>query len=75
MICCFCQIPVAAIEDAVNGGWSPDFWHGGTNYEGPVCPACCKEYLTFDATGDADLRTTSAPPALAIPLVKHPHIE
>ena len=75
MICCFCQTHVDAIEDAVEAGWWLDFWHAGTNYEGPVCPACCKTHLTFDASGDADLRTGSALPDLAIPLVKHPNME
>ena len=75
MICCFCRKHVDDIEDAVEAGWWPDFWHAGTNYEGPVCPACSNKHLTFDASGDADLRTGSALPDLAIPLIKRPNIK
>jgi hypothetical protein len=72
MICCFCRAPVDDIDGAVEAGWSPDFWHAGVNYEGPVCPVCCKCHLTFDSNGDADLRIDSPLPDLAIPLVKVP---
>jgi hypothetical protein len=61
-------------EDAVEAGWWPDFWHGGINCQGPVCAACTKAHLMFDANGEADLKAGSALPELAIPLFKRPNM-
>ena len=73
MICCFCRTVVASVAEAVDAGWTPDFWHAGLNYEGPVCPVCCRKHLAVDAHGEADLRPGATLPGLAVPLTKPAH--
>lgn len=37
--CVFCSA-VSTGFAAVEHGWAASFWHGGTEYEGPVCGRC-----------------------------------
>jgi len=64
MQCCFCGKNVEFIEQAIDLGWYPDFWHGETNYQGPVCAECQQEHLFADESGEYVLKEGHAlPPA------------
>lgn len=56
MQCCFCEKQVESIEQAIDLDWYPDFWHGGVNYQGPVCRQCQDKHLYTDKTGEYVLK-------------------
>ena len=63
MQCCFCGQYVKDIEEAVEEGFYPDFWHHEVQYQGPVCPDCQKEHLETDEDGEFILKAGhSLPP-------------
>jgi hypothetical protein len=64
--CCFCGREVESVEEAVELGWYPDFWHGETNYQGPVCPECQLEHLVTDEDGEYSLKPDHALPPAAV---------
>lgn len=56
MQCCFCGKYVEDIEQAVEEGWYPDFWHLEISYQGPICPECQQKYLETDEDGEFVLK-------------------
>jgi len=71
--CCFCGKQVESIEQAIDLGWYPDFWHGETNYQGPVCAECQQEHLSADESGEYVLKEGHALPPAATPTVPGSH--
>jgi hypothetical protein len=67
MICAFCQREVEASSAL---GWRHDFWAGGVNYEGPVCPECCQRYLETAENGEHVLK-----PGCVVPPGTAPSVE
>ena len=67
MECCFCGKEVDSVEEAVELGWHPDFWHGNVNYQGPVCAECQAEHLLMDEDGEFVLKPDHPLPPLATP--------
>ncbi len=45
---CNCQMP-EVIDEAIDAGWIPSFWHGDVECDGQVCPKCNKEFLRFNS--------------------------
>jgi hypothetical protein len=68
MNCPFCCKEVASVEQAIEWDWYPDFWAGDVNYQGPVCPECCCQYLDMDENGERVLKPGCAVPAGAVPM-------
>ena len=66
MQCCFCDKPVASIEEAVDLGWCPDFWNEDLQYQGPVCPECQCEHLETDEDGEFELKTGHSLPPFVV---------
>jgi hypothetical protein len=70
MICAFCSKETESVDQAIELGWLPDFWAGEVNYEGPICPECCQQYLATDEHGEHVLKPGCAVPPGAIPSVE-----
>ena len=68
MNCPFCCKEVASVEQSIEWDWYPDFWAGEVNYQGPVCPECCRTYLEMDQNGERVLKSGCAVPAGAEPM-------
>ena len=68
MNCPFCLKEVATVEQAIEWDWYPDFSAGEVNYQGPVCPDCCSEFLEMDQNGERVLKSACAVPAGAEPI-------
>ena len=66
MQCCFCDKPVASIEEAIDLGWCPDFWNEDLQYQGPVCPECQCEHLETDEDGEFELKTGHSLPPFVV---------
>lgn len=69
MQCCFCHKYVEDIDEAVEQGFYPDFWHHEVQYQGPVCPDCQKEHLEADKDGEFILKEGHPLPSNAEPIV------
>jgi hypothetical protein len=69
MQCCFCGKYAEDIEEAIDDGWYPDFWHLEINYQGPICPDCQCEHLETDKDGEFVLKEGHVLPSSADPMV------
>jgi hypothetical protein len=69
MQCCFCGKYAEDIEEAIDDGWYPDFWHLEINYQGPICPDCQWEHLETDTDGEFILKKGHTLPSSADPMV------
>ena len=58
--CALCDATTATEEDAMEEGWSPDFWDGN-DYKGtPICWVCALDKVDYDAeTGERHLKPTA----------------
>ena len=68
MQCCFCGKYVVDIEEAVEEGFYPDFWHHEVQYQGPICPDCQREHLETDEDGEFILKAGHSLPPNAEPI-------
>ncbi len=53
--CAWCRRTVP-LEEAIDEGWLPDWWHGDDCHSSPACPTCAAEHLEDDGTGEMVLR-------------------
>jgi hypothetical protein len=72
MQCVFCGKYVEDIEEAIEEGFYPDFWHHEINYQGPICPDCQKEHLETHPDGEFILKNGHTLPSAAEPIVVTP---
>lgn len=67
MRCCFCGTKMESIDQAIDGGWYPEFWRGSISYQGPICPECQQEHLFMDDSGEYILKPDRPLPPAAEP--------
>ncbi len=53
--CAWCRVTVP-LEDAIEGGWAPDWWHGDECHDLPAGPGCAADHLEQDASGETALK-------------------
>ena len=57
MKCALCRATVLDVEDAIESGWSPSYWEGEDECEGPVCVDCAGSKCRFNDDGELILLT------------------
>jgi hypothetical protein len=53
--CVWCPRTVP-LGEAIDEGWTPEWWHGEVSHSAPACTSCAAKHLEEDADGEMVLK-------------------